>query len=185
MKLYTWLGIGFGVVVLSGIIKRKEIMSAWNDLVTNRRIEKLHPSIRAKVKAFIAEAAHQGIFLRVTSGLRDFAEQQTIYDQGRTPESIARGEKIVTNAKPGQSFHNYGLGFDVVEIKDGVGLWENTNWAKIGSIGKSFGFEWGGDWTSFKDLPHFQYPKNTSVATLLAQYNAGKKDSQGYLVTVA
>lgn len=27
---------------------------------------------------------------------------------------------------------------------------------KIGQVGKSVGFEWGGDWTSFLDLPHLQ-----------------------------
>jgi peptidoglycan LD-endopeptidase CwlK len=180
MKWYYWLGFGLGLMGIAGYAKRKEIMEAWDDYVTNTRIEKLHPAIRSKVREFINEAARRGIFLRITSGLRTFGEQAELYAQGRTKPG-----KIVTNARPGSSFHNYALAFDVVEMKDGKGLWENPNWDAIGQLGKSLGFEWGGDWTSFKDLPHFQYPPKTSVSSLLAHYNAGHKDSEGYLKNIA
>lgn len=83
------------------------------------------------------------------------AEQQNIYDQGRTSPGA-----IVTNAKPGDSYHNYGLAFDVVPVAyKTLPDWNPAGplWQKVGAIGKSFGLEWGGDWTPAKrDLPHFQ-----------------------------
>lgn len=56
--------------------------------------------------------------------------------------------------------HNYDLAIDVVEIKNGQALWINPRWSEIGAIGKSIGFEWGGDWSgSRNDKPHFQFIK--------------------------
>lgn len=190
MKTWQWIAIGTGAAALVTLIvvKRKKIQTVvmntvW-DAVTEARINDLHPAIRQRTRNFIAAAERQGMKLRITSGKRTFPEQQKLYDQGRTASSIAKGEKIVTNAKPGASFHNYALGFDVVEIKDGQGLWDNPNWSKIGALGKSFGFEWGGEWTSFKDLPHFEYPPGKSVSQLRAMYDAGNVDSNGYLTQI-
>jgi peptidoglycan L-alanyl-D-glutamate endopeptidase CwlK len=179
MKWQYWVAIGAGIFVIT-YIQRNKLMQLWDDAVTWKRIQSLHPAIRERAKQFIQAAAKQGIFLRITSGLRTFDEQADLYAQGRTAPG-----SIVTNAKPGSSYHNYGLAFDVVEIKDGKGLWDNPRWAQIGAMGKTFGFEWGGDWTSIKDLPHFQYPPGNNPSALLAQYNAGKVDSNGYLTTIA
>ena len=145
-------------------------------------ISKLHPAIRQRALDFLAKAKEQGIDLKITFGLRTFEEQQKIYDQGRTEVSKAKGEKIVTKAKPGQSFHNYGLAIDVVPIVKGKADWESKIWSKIGEIGKSVGFSWGGDWKSFKDLPHFEYPPATKYTVLLALKNAGKVDAEGYVI---
>lgn len=126
---------------------------------------------------FLVAAKKEGIDLKITFGLRTFAEQQKIYDQGRTTPG-----PIVTKAKPGQSFHNYGLAIDVVPIVNGKADWNSKLWTKIGDIGKACGFSWGGDWKTFKDLPHFEYPKNTNYKTLLALKNAGKVDKDGYVI---
>ncbi|TLY41369.1 MAG: M15 family metallopeptidase [Nitrospirae bacterium] len=71
-----------------------------------------------------------------------------------------RKKYIVTKAKGGQSYHNFGLAFDIV-VLDSLGKadWDTNHpgWKKAGDLGKSVGLEWGGDWKSFKDLPHFQY----------------------------
>jgi peptidoglycan L-alanyl-D-glutamate endopeptidase CwlK len=174
-----WLIGGAGVLIL-GLLSKDKIMEGIWDKVTAVRIAALHPAMRERAKQFIAEAARQGIFLRVTSGLRDFAEQAELYAQGRTKPGA-----IVTNAKPGTSFHNYGLAIDVVEIKDGKGLWDNPNWSKIASIGKTFGFAWGGDFKNLKDLPHFEYSGGQTITQLLTAYNTGKKDGAGFLTTVA
>lgn len=184
MKTWQWLAIGAGAMALIGVFNRKEIMEAVWDIYTERRIARLHPSIQDRARQFIHAAEKEGIKLRITDGYRTFDEQQEIYNKGRTAESIAKGEKIVTNAKPGQSFHNYALAFDVVEIKDGKGLWENPNWPRIGALGKSFGFAWGGDFSGAWDKPHFEYPPGVKYSTLLAQYNAGQKDAAGYLLNI-
>lgn len=122
------------------------------DKVTADRIDTLHPVIREDVKRGINEATKQGLNLRITSGLRTFAEQHQLYQQGRTT-----GGSIVTNAAPGQSYHNYGLAFDVVPIVNGQAVWNNDKyWQQAAQIFKKLGFEWGGDFKSIKDKPHFQ-----------------------------
>jgi peptidoglycan L-alanyl-D-glutamate endopeptidase CwlK len=126
---------------------------------------------------FLQIAKVKGIDLHITSGMRTFEEQQALYDQGRTKPG-----KIVTKAKPGTSFHNYGLAIDVIPFVDSKPDWNTKLWPEISDIGKGLGFSWGGDWKTFKDLPHFEFPANTSYKVLLALHNAGKLDKEGYVV---
>jgi peptidoglycan L-alanyl-D-glutamate endopeptidase CwlK len=173
------LSIGAGSL-LALIIKRKEIMEAivntW-DKYTNYRLNKLHPAIREAASQFIAECERNGIYLRITSNghLRTFEEQNELYAQGRTKPG-----KKVTWVKAGQSFHNYGLALDVVEIKDGKALWNNTRWLQIAAIAAKHGFEWGGNWKT-PDKPHFQMTFGYKTNDLLAIYNAGQRDENGYV----
>ena len=140
------------------------------DIHTNRRIESLHPSIIGKVKEFIIRAEKElGIKLRITAALRTWKEQSDLYAKGRTAPG-----KIVTWAKAGQSYHNYGLAIDVVEIKDGKALWNNPNWEKIGKLGESIGFTWGGRWTGKTDKPHFEMNFGKHHSQLAELYKAGK-----------
>jgi peptidoglycan L-alanyl-D-glutamate endopeptidase CwlK len=77
------------------------------DKYTKQRIEKLHPSVREEVTKVIEEcdnALTGRAKIRVTQGLRTFEEQDALYAQGRTKPG-----KKVTNAKAGQSIHNYGF----------------------------------------------------------------------------
>lgn len=146
------------------------------DKVSEDRIKELHPLIREKVRALINQADKAGIRLRVVQGLRTWAQQQKIFDQGRSVESKARGEKIVTNARPGDSFHNYGLAIDVVPIEQGKANFNTTKWAEIARIGKSLGFFWGGDFKNLVDKPHFEMTFKRTLTQVKALYNSGKKD---------
>lgn len=110
----------------------------------------------------------------VTETLRTKEEQDELYAQGRTKPG-----KIVTNAKGGDSFHNYGLAFDIALIDRGKLNWNTgadindndiTDFFEIGEIGEKLGLEWGGRW-KFKDMPHFQLTFGLSLADL----KAGKK----------
>lgn len=142
------------------------------DVITDKRIQTLHPAIRNKAKEFVLRAEKElGIKLRVTSALRTFDEQAKLYEQGRR----AKG-KIVTNAKAGESMHNYGLAIDVVEMKDGKPLWNNPNWQVIANLGKSIGFSWGGDWRTLKDKPHFEMTFGYNKNELLTKYHLGERD---------
>lgn len=144
------------------------------DKHTDARIKTLHPLVRAKFIQFIIRAEKElKKQLRVTSGLRTIKEQNNLYAQGRS-----RPGKIVTNAKGGKSYHNFGLAVDIVEIKNGKALWTNPDWGKISELGKSLGLEWGGDWTSIKDKPHFQLSFGKSTSKLFALYNKGKRDGE-------
>lgn len=144
------------------------------DFHSDRRINTLHPLVRAKAKEFIIRAEKElGIKLRVTSALRTWAEQDELYAKGRTTSG-----KIVTNAKGGQSLHNYGLAIDVVEIRNGSAIWNNSRWNEIAALGKSLGFSWGGDWRSFKDKPHFEIKFGRSLSDLQALYRSGNRDGE-------
>ncbi|MBY0123314.1 M15 family metallopeptidase [Bacillus sp. S/N-304-OC-R1] len=126
----------------------------------------VHAAVSERARLLIEKAHAEGIFIIVTQGLRTYAEQNTLYEQGRTKPG-----KIVTNARGGYSFHNFGLAFDfcVCDIVGGklVPNWfVDQRWKRAGEIGKSLGLEWGGDWTSFRDYPHFQQTFGLTLAQL-------------------
>ena len=127
------------------------------DQITIDRINLLHPSIREDVKKWYLEINKKlpkGVRLRFTHTYRSIEEQNKLYNQ----------KPKVTNAKGGQSIHNYGLAFDIVILfdKDDNGTFETASfkvdkyWLQVAEFFKSKGFVWGGDWTSFKDYPHFE-----------------------------
>jgi len=108
----------------------------------------------------LERCATQGLALVVTQGLRSMAEQDQLFAQGRTAPG-----KIVTNARAGESYHNFGLAFDVL-VLDAMGKadWSSGNpgWARAGGVGEDLGLGWGGRWTGLVDLPHFQYTGGVS-----------------------
>ena len=57
------------------------------------------------------------------------------------------------------SFHSVkaGLAFDICKNVKEQEYSDAAFFARCGAIGKSMGFEWGGDWKSFVDKPHFQW----------------------------
>ena len=149
------------------------------DIISDQRINGLHPKIRNAAKEFILRAEKDlGIKLRLVSGLRTWEEQNELYAKGRTA-----GGNVVTNAKAGDSLHNYGLALDVVEIKDGQALWNNPNWKKIANLGKSLGFDWGGDWSGFSDKPHFEMRFGHSIAQLRKLYTRGNRTNDYVNIT--
>ena len=133
------------------------------DKVTKERIDKLHPAVRKEVTNIIDECNKVltgRAQVRITQGLRSFAEQDDLYALGRTKP----GNKV-TNAKGGQSIHNYGFAVDIVLIIDGkTASWDmktdwdgdkKSDWTECVEVFRKYGWNWGGDWISFKDMPHF------------------------------
>ncbi|WP_312093815.1 peptidoglycan-binding protein [Niallia sp.] len=116
-----------------------------------------------KVLEIIEEAYDEGIYVLITDGYRSYAEQDELYKIGRRG---IPGEKIVTNAKGGQSNHNKGIAVDYcLTNKEGTAAYwtVNADWKRVAAIAKSKGFAWGGDWTSFKDNPHLEYTGEITV----------------------
>ena len=133
--------------------------TTW-DKYTNTRVQTLDADLKVKATNFINAVEQElGIKLRITQALRTFAEQNALYAKGRTVPG-----SIVTNAKGGDSYHNYGLAFDVAIVENGVVSYNIT--PEIAAIGVRYGLEWGGNWTSFKDNPHFQDTKGQSITQL-------------------
>jgi peptidoglycan L-alanyl-D-glutamate endopeptidase CwlK len=146
------------------------------DPITIKRIDLLHPDERAGAHTMydeICEALTGKAVCRFSHTLRTDKEQDELYAQGRT-----KAGKKVTNAKGGQSFHNFGLAFDIVLIIDGKEASWNTlkdfdgdkvaDWMEVVAIAKEHGWEWGGDWAKFKDAPHFQKTHGKTTAQLRA-----------------
>ncbi len=132
-------------------------------MINSRKLEDLLPQVRTRVEAFLKAADEAGIDLLVTSTYRDNASQDALYAQGRT-----RPGRIVTNAKAGQSFHNYRCAVDVVPVRNGKPVWDSKDpvWQTVGRLGKAAGLEWAGDWKRFKEFPHFQYTGGLTLAQL-------------------
>ncbi|MEW6374394.1 MAG: M15 family metallopeptidase, partial [Thermodesulfobacteriota bacterium] len=76
--------------------------------------------------------------------------------------------RIVTNARPGYSLHNFGLAFDVVPLDGGKPIWDSSHpvWQRIGNAGKGVGLEWAGEWKKFREYPHFQYTSGLTLAEI-------------------
>jgi LysM repeat protein len=130
--------------------------------LNSERLARVHPTLAQLGLRMVDLCAQAGLAILITQGLRTWQEQDALFAQGRTTPG-----KIVTNARGGESWHNFGLAFDVV-VLDSVGKadWDTAHpgWMRAAAIGKSLGLEWGGDWTKFKDLPHFQRIGNLTLS---------------------
>ena len=151
------------------------------DLPTSNKIAQLHPSVRNEVAKIINEcdkALTVRAKVRISQGLRTFAEQDALYK--KRPK--------VTNAKGGKSVHNYGFAVDIVMIIDGkVASWDTAkdwdndkvaDWYECVKIFAKYGWDWGGNWKSFKDLPHFDkrgFNEWRKLSTM-------KRDSNNYVI---
>lgn len=151
------------------------------DNITETRINTLHPSIRQDVYNLITTANKQltgRSQIRIVQGLRTFPEQTALYNQGRT----TKGKKV-TNAKAGQSYHNYGLAIDFALLIDGKEIsWDTkadldldgvADWIEVVRIFKAAGYTWGGNFSTIKDMPHIEKTFGYSYQELLKKYNAG------------
>ncbi len=110
----------------------------------------------------------EGIVVKIICGTRSYAEQSALYAQGR-----ATPGPIVTDAPAGYSNHNFGIAFDVGIFQRGEYLDDSPLYAEVGALGRSQGLEWGGDWTSFRDEPHFQLAYPGTLAQARAFVAAG------------
>ncbi len=153
---------------------------------TKRTIENLgslNKKALAKFEPFLVESeaamSKEGVTIEVISGLRSWAAQAALYAQGRTKPG-----RIVTKARPGSSWHNYGLAIDLGLFKNGVYLDERNPafadklYAKIGAIAAKHGIEWAGTWKSFTETPHFQVTFGLSLAEARSRMEARGYDVQ-------
>lgn len=156
------------------------------DKVTQNRINALHPSVRTEMTTIIGQCNEMltgRAQVRIAQGLRTFAEQDALYAQGRTKPG-----SIVTKAKGGQSNHNYGFAVDIVLIIDGkTASWDTvkdwdadrkSDWMECVEVFKKHGWSWGGDWKSFKDLPHFDKVGFSDWRKMQKM----KRDTDGYII---
>ena len=135
-------------------------------MITSRNIADLHPRVQPLVLKFISACEAQGIDILITSTYRDIESQNALFAQGRTTPG-----KKVTNARGGQSFHNYRVAFDFVPLVNGKPQWEDLAlFTKCGEIAEQRGLEWAGRWVKFKEMAHCQFTGGLT----LADFQGGK-----------
>lgn len=141
---------------------------------TERNLATLDPKAVPMAREFLclarATAASLGCDIVVISGNRTYKEQDALYAQGRTKPGA-----IVTNAKGGYSNHNFGIAFDVGIFLGKIYLDGGTKEQKalaakvhkaISEHAAACGLEWGGDWESIVDLPHYGVKTGKTTAQL-------------------
>lgn len=112
------------------------------------RLEGVHPDLVAVVKRAIEITP---IDFGVTEGLRDIKRQRKLVDSGASQTMNSR--------------HLTGHAVDVVAYLDGEVSWAWPLYHKLAKAMKDAAkdlktpIEWGGDWKTFKDGPHFQLPR--------------------------
>lgn len=137
----------------------------------NRSVYSLQPDVAEKALAFFAELTEKGILFFTLETLRTKEIQEAYYAQGRR----RLGDVNLLRRKAGlwdigeaensrkitwtmNSRHLSGRALDIApRTEDYKILWGAPfeEWEKIGVIGESHGFEWGGRWEEL-DLPHFE-----------------------------
>lgn len=160
------------------------------DKISVERIQTAHPKLRDELEKIYFEANNKlgKARLRFAYVFRSFDEQTKLFNQ----------RPKVTNAAAGQSFHNYGLAVDIVLLldKNGDGIFETASWdtkadwdkdqiadwVEVVKVFEKYGWEWGGSWKKFKDLPHFQKTFGYTWQKLKMLHAAGKVDAEGYVL---
>ena len=156
------------------------------DKISLDRIELLHPRLRGEAKKILERCWQSGLRVRFTHTLRTFAEQAEIYAQGRT-----KAGKIVSFAKAGMSWHNYGLAIDICFLVQNGASWDESkdwngngkaDWLDVVAIFEAHGWTWGGRWKGKKrDGAHFQKSLGLTIGKALELHRLKQVDAQGYL----
>jgi len=143
---------------------------------SERLIAGLHLKAQAAARRLLALAAGAGFAARVISGTRSYAEQNRLYAQGRYGQAGPR----VTNAKGGQSNHNFGIAWDI-GLFDAEGRYLNgdtvaeiSEYRRLGEAARPLALEWGGDWRGIIDVPHYQLPTGLAVAETRRKFEVGE-----------
>jgi peptidoglycan L-alanyl-D-glutamate endopeptidase CwlK len=146
--------------------ERDNMLAAYNACVANTP-GNVHPSV---VQVF-----------------RSIADSDALFQIGRDAAgNVINPRAVVSDAKGGQSWHNYGLAIDIEMIRDGQGVgFDNTpeaaalaaadpDYAIIINTMAGFGYTWGGNFPGeFRDVPHFENKRGQLLSDLFAKFEAG------------
>ncbi|WP_218508814.1 M15 family metallopeptidase [Variovorax sp. dw_308] len=129
-----------------------------------------------RAREFLTKVLDGGVIARIISGTRTYAEQDALFRKGRFGNPGPR----VTNARGGQSNHNFGVAWDIgIFTTAGGYLDDGPGYDKAAALGLPAGggnVEWGGNWTTFVDRPHYQLALGLSVSQLRQRFEAGTLD---------
>lgn len=130
--------------------------------MASRSLSDLYPAARERALKWLDACKSEGIDVLIYCTYRPIDEQNELYTHGRT----CPGD-VVTNAKGGDSLHQYRCAWDCVPLVNGKPQWgAKGTYAKMGKLAKAFGIEWAGEWKSFKETAHFQYTGGLTLADM-------------------
>lgn len=122
----------------------------------------LLPLVDRTALQLIELCAKENLSIRITQGLRTFAQQNALYNQPWDKKDndgdrrVDESDEKVTTLKGGDSLHNYGVAFDICFTGKDPYPTDSRKWKRVGALGKSIGLTWGGDFKTFIDRPHFE-----------------------------
>ena len=137
---------------------------------SERCIRTLHPKAQRAAREFLTAVRGTGVDARIISGTRTYEEQDALYKRGRFGDTSPR----VTNARGGQSNHNFGIAWDIGIFEAGKYLTTKTPYKSAAPF-RPPSVEWGGDWATFPDLPHYQLGVGgATIADIRASFEKGE-----------
>lgn len=114
-----------------------------------------------------------GLHARILSGTRTYEEQDALFRKGRFGNPGPR----VTDARGGQSNHNFGVAWDIgLFTAEGGYVTDEAPYKAAGALAMAAGseaIEWGGHWTKFVDYPHYQLKLGLGLSELRTAFEAG------------
>jgi peptidoglycan LD-endopeptidase CwlK len=146
------------------------------DARSESNIITLVPKAQTAARNFLSILKKQGKDVRIISGTRTYAEQDALYRQGRNGNTLPR----VTNAKGGQSNHNFGIAWDIGLFENGKYIVTDSKYKQLPALAlpQLPQLEWGGNWISFPDFPHYQLK---AIAESVAAVRSLFEDGKGYV----
>jgi len=129
---------------------------------SSNSINSLNPYVAQLARRFLNLTKANNLDVRILIAFRSWDEQDRLYAQGRTTPG-----KVITNARGGESYHNWGLAFDAAPFENGVISNNTALYEKMGRLGEQVGLKWGGSFKDIVDLPHFQYDFGLNTEDLL------------------
>ena len=124
---------------------------------TEKKLKTLDRKFAPLASALLQAGYAVGLNPQISDGYRTPEEQDALYAIGRTKKG-----KIVTNAKAGQSSHNYGVAIDIFFLlEDGSASWSIPLYRRLWKAAQVVGLQekgltWSGDWKTFKEMAHFE-----------------------------
>lgn len=138
---------------------------------SERMIFSLQLPAQRAARVFLTRVRTAQLDIRILSGTRSYAEQNALFRQGRFGNAGPR----VTNARGGQSNHNFGIAWDIGVFEGRAYLGESPLYDRAAEIGLVEGLSWGGNWISFQDRPHYQLDTGLGVSETRRLFEQGER----------
>lgn len=137
-------------------------------------IATLQPKAQVLARRVLKIIRDRGINARIIAGTRTYAEQNSLFAKGR----YGNTSPVVTKARGGQSNHNFGIAWDIgIFDEEGKYLADSPKYGAAGETvikARITGVEWGGNWKTFKDVPHYQCKTGKTLAEVRRMFEAGR-----------